>query len=168
MERHDLRTILIATKQSSLSEGIKNQSRLTEEQYLDHVGLMVVLPTLKRRSQKSSAVPTPTRPRQSQSHVSRTFPPALQKSKRGDSKRQNKFPKAQVHRLTSRFRANMASSALNQELQALILQTLDTQSSISDTSKLVLPSSSQPVEQQLVQSVLTSLASRNVCVYLRD
>jgi hypothetical protein len=58
----------------------------------------------------------------------------------------------------------MASSAMNQELQALVLQTLEKQASIADTSKLVLPSApSKPVEQQVVQAVLTSLASRNVC-----
>lgn len=57
----------------------------------------------------------------------------------------------------------MASSALNQELQGLILQTLDKHSSIADTSKLVLHSApSTPVDQQIVQAVLTSLASRNV------
>jgi hypothetical protein len=57
----------------------------------------------------------------------------------------------------------MTSPALNQELQSLILLTLDIQSSIPDTSKLVLPSAPhKPVEQQIVQAVLTSLASRNV------
>jgi hypothetical protein len=57
----------------------------------------------------------------------------------------------------------MASPTVNQELQSLILSTLGTQSSISDTSKLVLPSAPQkPVDQQVVQAVLTSLASRNV------
>jgi hypothetical protein len=58
----------------------------------------------------------------------------------------------------------MASSPLNQELQALVLQTLAKHSSIADTSKLVLPSApSTPVEPQVVQAVLASLASRNVC-----
>ena len=57
----------------------------------------------------------------------------------------------------------MASSVLNQELQALILQTLEKHFSIADTSKLVLPSApSTPVDPQVVQAVLTSLASRNV------
>src|SRR5271170_3863089 len=57
----------------------------------------------------------------------------------------------------------MASPALNQELQALILQSLEKQSSIADTSKLILPSApGTPVDQQTVQAVLTSLASRNV------
>ena len=57
----------------------------------------------------------------------------------------------------------MASSSLNQELQTLILQTLEKYSSIADTSKLILHSApSTPVDQQVVQAVLTSLASRNV------
>jgi hypothetical protein len=58
----------------------------------------------------------------------------------------------------------MASVALNQELQALVLQTLERHSSIADTSKLSLPSApSMPVEPQVVQAVLASLASRSVC-----
>ena len=57
----------------------------------------------------------------------------------------------------------MASPSLNQELQTLILHTIEKQSSIADTSKLILHSApSTPVDQQVVQAVLTSLASRNV------
>ena len=52
------------------------------------------------------------------------------------------------------------SAALNQELQEMILQTLDAEGTIADTSKLVLHS--QPVDQQVAQAVLTSLASRHV------
>jgi hypothetical protein len=55
------------------------------------------------------------------------------------------------------------TSPAQQDLQALILHILEKQGSISDTSKLVLPSSATPVDPQLVQAVLTSLASRNVC-----
>jgi hypothetical protein len=54
------------------------------------------------------------------------------------------------------------TSPTHQDLQALILHTLKKQGVISDTSKLVLPSSATPVDQQLIQAVLTSLASRNV------
>lgn len=57
----------------------------------------------------------------------------------------------------------MAAQAMHQELQNLIVQTLESNSTIPDTSKLALPS--QPgtnVDQQLVQAVLTSLASRDV------
>ena len=55
------------------------------------------------------------------------------------------------------------AASLNQELQELILQSLDTDASIADTSKLVLPSHpSSPVDQQVAQAVLTSLASRHV------
>ena len=57
---------------------------------------------------------------------------------------------------------DMATSPVHQELQALILHTLEKHSAIADTSKLVLPSSSTLAEQQPVQAVLTSLASRNV------
>jgi hypothetical protein len=57
----------------------------------------------------------------------------------------------------------MASSSLNQELQSLVLQTLEKHFLIADTSKLVLPSAPlTPVDPQVVQAVLTSLASRNV------
>ena len=66
-------------------------------------------------------------------------------------------------KLKSSFRAVMAT---NQELQNVILQTLDREGSIADTSKIVLPSQSdRAVEQQQVQAVLSSLASRNVRVY---
>jgi hypothetical protein len=54
------------------------------------------------------------------------------------------------------------TSPAHQDLQALILHILEKQGAISDTSKLVLPSSATPVDQQLVQAVLTSLASRSV------
>ena len=65
--------------------------------------------------------------------------------------------------------SEMASSGVNQELQSLILQILEHQSSIADTSKLVLHSApSSPVDQQLVQSVLTSLASRNVNLFIAE
>src|SRR5579859_1539729 len=60
--------------------------------------------------------------------------------------------------------ASSSSSALTQELQSFILHTLEQQTSIPDTSKIVLPSSpSTQVDQQTVQSVLSSLGSRNVC-----
>lgn len=55
------------------------------------------------------------------------------------------------------------AASLNQELQELILRSLDANASIADTSKLVLPSHpSSPVDQQVAQAVLTSLASRYV------
>jgi hypothetical protein len=54
------------------------------------------------------------------------------------------------------------TSPAHQDLQALILHTLEKQGAISDTSNFVLPSSATPVDQRLVQAVLTSLASRNV------
>jgi hypothetical protein len=55
------------------------------------------------------------------------------------------------------------AASLNQELQELILRSLDADVSIADTSKLVLPSHpSSPVDQQVAQAVLTSLASRHV------
>jgi len=58
--------------------------------------------------------------------------------------------------------------ATNAELQNYILHTLDKEGSIADTSKIVLPSQSdRAVEQQQVQAVLTSLASRNVFLFYR-
>ena len=55
------------------------------------------------------------------------------------------------------------AASLNQELQELILQTLETNGSITDSSKLVLPSEpNSPLDQQVAQAVLTSLASRHV------
>jgi len=58
------------------------------------------------------------------------------------------------------------AASVNQELQELILQTLEMKGSIADSSKLVLPSQpASPLDQQVAQAVLTSLASRHVFLH---